>query len=66
MKSVPVDLNCAVSYVIPFGLSQAPEPPSSLKAMAERAALGLTLDGEISSLHLPDRGTFHADLFNTD
>uniref|UniRef100_A0A8C2DYR5 CCR4-NOT transcription complex subunit 3 n=1 Tax=Cyprinus carpio TaxID=7962 RepID=A0A8C2DYR5_CYPCA len=45
----------AVSSVTPFGLSQAPEPPSSLKAMAERAALGLTLDGEISSLHLPDR-----------
>uniref|UniRef100_A0A672LKT1 CCR4-NOT transcription complex subunit 3 n=1 Tax=Sinocyclocheilus grahami TaxID=75366 RepID=A0A672LKT1_SINGR len=51
----PVDLNSAVSFVIPFGLSQAPEPPSSLKAMAERAALGLTLDGEIPSLHLPDR-----------
>uniref|UniRef100_A0A8C1EG30 CCR4-NOT transcription complex subunit 3 n=2 Tax=Cyprinus carpio TaxID=7962 RepID=A0A8C1EG30_CYPCA len=58
MLCFPVDLNCAVSYVVPFGLSQAPEPPSSLKAMAERAALGLTLDGEISSLHLPDRGTF--------
>uniref|UniRef100_A0A672LHN6 CCR4-NOT transcription complex subunit 3 n=1 Tax=Sinocyclocheilus grahami TaxID=75366 RepID=A0A672LHN6_SINGR len=35
--------------------TEAPEPPSSLKAMAERAALGLTLDGEIPSLHLPDR-----------
>uniref|UniRef100_A0A671KBV7 CCR4-NOT transcription complex subunit 3 n=1 Tax=Sinocyclocheilus anshuiensis TaxID=1608454 RepID=A0A671KBV7_9TELE len=35
--------------------TEAPEPPSSLKAMAERAALGLTLDGEISSLHLSDR-----------
>uniref|UniRef100_A0A673LQV4 CCR4-NOT transcription complex subunit 3 n=1 Tax=Sinocyclocheilus rhinocerous TaxID=307959 RepID=A0A673LQV4_9TELE len=55
LNQFPVDLNRAVSYVIPFGLSQAPDPPSSLKAMAERAALGLTLDGEISSLHLPDR-----------
>uniref|UniRef100_A0A672LFS1 CCR4-NOT transcription complex subunit 3 n=1 Tax=Sinocyclocheilus grahami TaxID=75366 RepID=A0A672LFS1_SINGR len=64
--TVTSNLNSAVSFVIPFGLSQAPEPPSSLKAMAERAALGLTLDGEIPSLHLPDRGTLHADLFNTE
>ncbi|MEQ2185995.1 CCR4-NOT transcription complex, subunit 3, partial [Goodea atripinnis] len=35
---------------------QAPEPLSSLKAMAERAALGSGLDGEISSLHVTDRG----------
>lgn len=41
------------------GLLQAPEPPSSLKAMAERAALGLALDGEIPSLHLTDRGIAH-------
>uniref|UniRef100_A0A671KA74 CCR4-NOT transcription complex subunit 3 n=1 Tax=Sinocyclocheilus anshuiensis TaxID=1608454 RepID=A0A671KA74_9TELE len=53
--TVTSNLNSAVSYEIPFGLLQAPEPPSSLKAMAERAALGLTLDGEISSLHLSDR-----------
>lgn len=35
---------------------QAPEPLSSLKAMAERAALGSGLDGEIANLHLTDRG----------
>uniref|UniRef100_A0A8C9Z9J0 CCR4-NOT transcription complex subunit 3 n=1 Tax=Sander lucioperca TaxID=283035 RepID=A0A8C9Z9J0_SANLU len=34
----------------------APEPLSSLKAMAERAALGSGLDGEIPNLHLTDRG----------
>ncbi|XP_072250222.1 CCR4-NOT transcription complex subunit 3a isoform X2 [Leuresthes tenuis] len=34
---------------------QAPEPLSSLKAMAERAALGSGLDGEIANLHLTDR-----------
>uniref|UniRef100_A0A8C7IYE7 CCR4-NOT transcription complex subunit 3 n=1 Tax=Oncorhynchus kisutch TaxID=8019 RepID=A0A8C7IYE7_ONCKI len=37
-------------------LPQAPEPLSSLKAMAERAALGSGLDGEIPNLHLTDRG----------
>uniref|UniRef100_A0AAR2JP92 CCR4-NOT transcription complex subunit 3 n=1 Tax=Pygocentrus nattereri TaxID=42514 RepID=A0AAR2JP92_PYGNA len=37
---------------------QAPEPLSSLKAMAERAALGSGLDGEIPSLHLTDRDLF--------
>lgn len=36
--------------------AQAPEPLSSLKAMAERAALGSGLDGEIPNLHLTDRG----------
>ncbi|MED6239714.1 CCR4-NOT transcription complex, subunit 3 [Ataeniobius toweri] len=36
----------------------APEPLSSLKAMAERAALGSGLDGEISSLHVTDRDIF--------
>ncbi|XP_047216329.1 CCR4-NOT transcription complex subunit 3a isoform X2 [Girardinichthys multiradiatus] len=40
------------------GRSQAPEPLSSLKAMAERAALGSGLDGEISSLHVTDRDIF--------
>lgn len=35
---------------------QAPEPLSSLKAMAERAAMGSGLDGEIPNLHLTDRG----------
>uniref|UniRef100_A0A8B9K9I6 CCR4-NOT transcription complex subunit 3 n=1 Tax=Astyanax mexicanus TaxID=7994 RepID=A0A8B9K9I6_ASTMX len=39
-------------------VSQAPEPLSSLKAMAERAALGSGLDGEIPSLHLTDRDLF--------
>ncbi|KAJ0066554.1 hypothetical protein NL108_014523, partial [Boleophthalmus pectinirostris] len=37
---------------------KAPEPLSSLKAMAERAALGSGLDGEISNLHLTDRGQY--------
>uniref|UniRef100_A0A671K7Y2 CCR4-NOT transcription complex subunit 3 n=1 Tax=Sinocyclocheilus anshuiensis TaxID=1608454 RepID=A0A671K7Y2_9TELE len=44
---------------------KAPEPPSSLKAMAERAALGLTLDGEISSLHLSDRECTELTMGNT-
>ncbi|RXN31753.1 CCR4-NOT transcription complex subunit 3-like protein [Labeo rohita] len=48
-------LNGPHSYTLNTEVIKAPEPPSSLKAMAERAALGLTLDGEISSLHLPDR-----------
>ncbi|KAM9309817.1 CCR4-NOT transcription complex subunit 3a isoform 2-T2 [Pholidichthys leucotaenia] len=37
---------------------KAPEPLSSLKAMAERAALGTGLDGEIPNLHLSDRDIF--------
>uniref|UniRef100_A0A3P9NP14 CCR4-NOT transcription complex subunit 3 n=1 Tax=Poecilia reticulata TaxID=8081 RepID=A0A3P9NP14_POERE len=37
-----------------FLRSQAPEPLSSLKAMAERAALGSGLDGEISNMHVND------------
>uniref|UniRef100_A0A672LCK8 CCR4-NOT transcription complex subunit 3-like n=1 Tax=Sinocyclocheilus grahami TaxID=75366 RepID=A0A672LCK8_SINGR len=48
-------LNGPHSYTLNTEAIKAPEPPSSLKAMAERAALGLTLDGEIPSLHLPDR-----------
>ncbi|XP_026139667.1 CCR4-NOT transcription complex subunit 3-like isoform X2 [Carassius auratus] len=48
-------LNGPHSYTLNTESIKTPEPPSSLKAMAERAALGLTLDGEISSLHLPDR-----------
>uniref|UniRef100_A0A673LX54 CCR4-NOT transcription complex subunit 3-like n=1 Tax=Sinocyclocheilus rhinocerous TaxID=307959 RepID=A0A673LX54_9TELE len=48
-------LNGPHSYTLITEAIKAPDPPSSLKAMAERAALGLTLDGEISSLHLPDR-----------
>ncbi|XP_072250221.1 CCR4-NOT transcription complex subunit 3a isoform X1 [Leuresthes tenuis] len=42
---------------------QAPEPLSSLKAMAERAALGSGLDGEIANLHLTDRGR-NVDIFS--
>ncbi|XP_064153790.1 CCR4-NOT transcription complex subunit 3a isoform X2 [Anguilla rostrata] len=37
---------------------QAPEPLSSLKSMAERAALGSGLEGEIPALHLTDRDIF--------
>uniref|UniRef100_A0A8P4KMA5 CCR4-NOT transcription complex subunit 3 n=1 Tax=Dicentrarchus labrax TaxID=13489 RepID=A0A8P4KMA5_DICLA len=44
------------SHVVSISFpSQAPEPLSSLKAMAERAALGSGLDGEIPNLHLTDR-----------
>uniref|UniRef100_A0A8C7CLC4 CCR4-NOT transcription complex subunit 3 n=1 Tax=Oncorhynchus kisutch TaxID=8019 RepID=A0A8C7CLC4_ONCKI len=42
----------------PHSYTQAPEPLSSLKAMAERAALGSGLDGEIPNLHLTDRDIF--------
>uniref|UniRef100_A0A3Q3FPY3 CCR4-NOT transcription complex subunit 3 n=1 Tax=Labrus bergylta TaxID=56723 RepID=A0A3Q3FPY3_9LABR len=42
----------------PRSISGAPEPLSSLKAMAERAALGSGLDGEIPNLHLTDRDIF--------
>ncbi|XP_073728368.1 CCR4-NOT transcription complex subunit 3a isoform X1 [Misgurnus anguillicaudatus] len=51
-------LNGPHSYTPNTEAIKAPEPPSSLKAMAERAALGLTLDGEIPSLHLTDRDLF--------
>ncbi|KPP75500.1 hypothetical protein Z043_105238, partial [Scleropages formosus] len=37
---------------------KAPEPLSSLKTMAERAALGSGLDGDITALHLADRDLF--------
>uniref|UniRef100_A0A3Q3XFJ9 CCR4-NOT transcription complex subunit 3 n=1 Tax=Mola mola TaxID=94237 RepID=A0A3Q3XFJ9_MOLML len=42
----------------PHSYTQAPEPLSSLKVMAERAALGSGLDGEIANLHLTDRDIF--------
>uniref|UniRef100_A0A8B9K9F5 CCR4-NOT transcription complex subunit 3 n=1 Tax=Astyanax mexicanus TaxID=7994 RepID=A0A8B9K9F5_ASTMX len=47
-----------VWLIIFFAAKTAPEPLSSLKAMAERAALGSGLDGEIPSLHLTDRDLF--------
>uniref|UniRef100_A0A3B4E4R3 CCR4-NOT transcription complex subunit 3 n=1 Tax=Pygocentrus nattereri TaxID=42514 RepID=A0A3B4E4R3_PYGNA len=50
-----VKQNGGTSLMLPL---QAPEPLSSLKAMAERAALGSGLDGEIPSLHLTDRDLF--------
>ncbi|KAJ8334376.1 hypothetical protein SKAU_G00400150 [Synaphobranchus kaupii] len=37
---------------------KAPEPLSSLKSMAKRAALGSGLEGEIPALHLADRDIF--------
>ncbi|XP_039974357.1 CCR4-NOT transcription complex subunit 3a isoform X3 [Xiphias gladius] len=49
-------LNGPHSYTQASEGLKAPEPLSSLKAMAERAALGSGLDGEISNLHLTDRG----------
>ncbi|XP_034030586.1 LOW QUALITY PROTEIN: CCR4-NOT transcription complex subunit 3-like [Thalassophryne amazonica] len=49
-------LNGPHSYTQASEGLKAPEPLSSLKAMAERAALGSGLDGELPSLHLTDRG----------
>ncbi|XP_022612209.1 CCR4-NOT transcription complex subunit 3 isoform X1 [Seriola dumerili] len=49
-------LNGPHSYTQASEGLKAPEPLSSLKAMAERAALGSGLDGEIPNLHLTDRG----------
>ncbi|XP_072536002.1 CCR4-NOT transcription complex subunit 3a isoform X3 [Salminus brasiliensis] len=51
-------LNGPHSYTPSTEAIKAPEPLSSLKAMAERAALGSGLDGEIPSLHLTDRDLF--------
>ncbi|KAF3839680.1 hypothetical protein F7725_018397 [Dissostichus mawsoni] len=45
-------LNGPHSYTQASEALKAPEPLSSLKAMAERAALGSGLDGEIPNLHL--------------
>ncbi|XP_062255355.1 CCR4-NOT transcription complex subunit 3a isoform X2 [Platichthys flesus] len=49
-------LNGPHSYTQATEGLKTPEPLSSLKAMAERAALGSGLDGEIPNLHLTDRG----------
>uniref|UniRef100_A0A674CXD2 CCR4-NOT transcription complex subunit 3 n=1 Tax=Salmo trutta TaxID=8032 RepID=A0A674CXD2_SALTR len=59
LSLTPLSL-CSIhlSFSLPPSLSQAPEPLSSLKAMAERAALGSGLDGEIPNLHLTDRDIF--------
>uniref|UniRef100_A0A3B5MQK1 CCR4-NOT transcription complex subunit 3 n=1 Tax=Xiphophorus couchianus TaxID=32473 RepID=A0A3B5MQK1_9TELE len=46
--------SCVYSKFASVCRSQAPEPLSSLKAMAERAALGSGLDGEISNMHVND------------
>ncbi|XP_038567215.1 CCR4-NOT transcription complex subunit 3a isoform X3 [Micropterus salmoides] len=51
-------LNGPHSYTQASEALKAPEPLSSLKAMAERAALGSGLDGEIPNLHLTDRDIF--------
>ncbi|XP_034409289.1 CCR4-NOT transcription complex subunit 3a isoform X4 [Cyclopterus lumpus] len=51
-------LNGPHSYTQASEALKAPEPLSSLKAMAERAALGSGLDGEIPNLHLADRDIF--------
>ncbi|XP_045574782.1 CCR4-NOT transcription complex subunit 3 isoform X7 [Salmo salar] len=51
-------LNGPHSYTQASEGLKAPEPLSSLKAMAERAALGSGLDGEIPNLHLTDRDIF--------
>ncbi|XP_035990646.1 CCR4-NOT transcription complex subunit 3a isoform X2 [Fundulus heteroclitus] len=48
-------LNGPHSYTQASEGLKAPEPLSSLKAMAERAALGSGLDEEISNLHVTDR-----------
>ncbi|XP_045555596.1 CCR4-NOT transcription complex subunit 3 isoform X8 [Salmo salar] len=51
-------LNGPHSYTQASEGLKAPEPLSSLKAMAERAALGSGLDGENPNLHLTDRDIF--------
>uniref|UniRef100_A0AAY4AM01 CCR4-NOT transcription complex subunit 3 n=1 Tax=Denticeps clupeoides TaxID=299321 RepID=A0AAY4AM01_9TELE len=51
-------LNGPHSYTPSSEGIKAPEPLSSLAAMAKRAALGTGLDGEISSLHLQERDIF--------
>ncbi|KAL3060104.1 hypothetical protein OYC64_014653 [Pagothenia borchgrevinki] len=51
-------LNGPHSYTQVSEALKAPEPLSSLKAMAERAALGSGLDGEIPNLHLTERDIF--------
>ncbi|XP_031432915.1 CCR4-NOT transcription complex subunit 3a isoform X2 [Clupea harengus] len=51
-------LNGPHSYTPNSEVIKAPEPLSSLAAMAKRAALGTGLDGEISSLHLSERDIF--------
>ncbi|XP_010752803.1 CCR4-NOT transcription complex subunit 3a isoform X3 [Larimichthys crocea] len=56
-------LNGPHSYTQASESLKAPEPLSSLKAMAERAAMGSGLDGEIPNLHLTDRG--RNDIFST-
>ncbi|KAM4567388.1 CCR4-NOT transcription complex subunit 3a isoform 2-T2 [Fundulus diaphanus] len=48
-------LNGPHSYTQASEGLKAPEPLSSLKAMAERAALGSGLDEELSNLHVTDR-----------
>ncbi|XP_037639832.1 CCR4-NOT transcription complex subunit 3a isoform X2 [Sebastes umbrosus] len=56
-------LNGPHSYTQASEALKAPEPLSSLKAMAERAALGSGLDGELTNLHLTDRG--RNDIFSS-
>ncbi|XP_077577219.1 CCR4-NOT transcription complex subunit 3a isoform X2 [Stigmatopora nigra] len=51
-------LNGPHSYAQASEGLKAPEPLISLKAMAERAALGSGLDGEIPNLHLTERDIF--------
>ncbi|XP_062277750.1 CCR4-NOT transcription complex subunit 3a isoform X3 [Scomber scombrus] len=55
-------LNGPHSYTQASEGLKAPEPLSSLKAMAERAALGSGLDGEIPNLHLRDRDIFSSSV----
>uniref|UniRef100_A0A8C3ANS3 CCR4-NOT transcription complex, subunit 3a n=1 Tax=Cyclopterus lumpus TaxID=8103 RepID=A0A8C3ANS3_CYCLU len=52
------NMDLSASQLPPSTTPGAPEPLSSLKAMAERAALGSGLDGEIPNLHLADRDIF--------
>uniref|UniRef100_A0A3B3T5R0 CCR4-NOT transcription complex subunit 3 n=1 Tax=Paramormyrops kingsleyae TaxID=1676925 RepID=A0A3B3T5R0_9TELE len=51
-------LNGPHSYTPSSEGLKAPEPLSSLKSMAERAALTSGLDGEVPNLHLTDRDIF--------
>ncbi|XP_041963852.1 CCR4-NOT transcription complex subunit 3a isoform X2 [Alosa sapidissima] len=51
-------LNGPHSYTPNSEVIKAPEPLSSLAAMAKRAAMVTGMDGEISSIHLPERDIF--------
>uniref|UniRef100_A0A8C4TIQ2 CCR4-NOT transcription complex subunit 3 n=1 Tax=Erpetoichthys calabaricus TaxID=27687 RepID=A0A8C4TIQ2_ERPCA len=52
----PSPATCTTVRGSDLPVCNAPEPLSSLKSMAERAALGSGLEDQITSLHITDRG----------